>query len=276
MADAVTVEVNSAGFEAALRRLDKAVRSGFVDPIFGTLPKQASLLALRCQDFTPPIARGKAGFPDRVSARKAGEIAIKRDLHRCFWPVSQSTFESKSLKRIVSENNVEAWRIAAMRFKKPELRNTTAFPSFNAVFHTANRNNRGRVVRAKNGYNLGRVSLGPVGVEARAYTKKMLDRQGWARAGWNLGVLAGGTGMQAHAGLPNWVRRHGLGQGAYTDGTASADPFVRVSNNTGWAKYGSGEGNRIISNAIGARIRDMEKYAEKMAQVAAQRAVAAA
>lgn len=277
MADAVTVEVNTTAFEGAMERLRKEVRKGFVDPIYGTLPKQASLLSLRCQDFTPPIARGNVGGMDRVTARKAGEIAIKRDLQRCFWPVSHTTFKEKSLKRIVSENNVEAWRVAAMRFKKPELRNTTALPSFNAGFHAANRTKRVRVIPAKNGYNLGRVSLGPVGIEARRYTKDMLKRQGWARAGWNLGVLAGGAGVQAHARLPNWIRRHGLGHGSYTDGTSAADPFVRVSNNTGWARYGSmGEGNRILTNAINARIRDMEAYAIKMGELGAARAMSAA
>lgn len=277
MADGVTVEVDSVAFEAALQRLKQAVQDGLVNPVYGTLPKQASLLSLRCQDFTPPIGRQGGS---KSSAWQAGRIAVMRDLSRIFRPIDQSTFTNPRLKKIIKTDDRPAWDAAAKHFSGP-LRNTLAI-GFTKQWHDQNRISRGRArglagKRGSNGAynhkdNLGVVTLGSQGKAARNYAKnEVRPRVGWARAGWNAGVMAGGAGQDAQ--IPNWIRKHGLGNGTYTDGTHSADPFVHVSNNTSWAKYGSqGEGNRILQNAIAARARDMEKYALKMAQVAAAKA----
>jgi hypothetical protein len=258
MADAVTVEINSVAFEAAMQRLRRGVISGFIDPVYGTLPKQASLLAKRCQDFTPPRNVGQ------------GKAAVARDLSVIFRPLDQRTFEDKRLRKIIREDNRPAWDAAARNFRGGHnLRNTQAIP-FSAEWHQRNRTRRGRAVAGKGG-NIGVVTLGPSAKAARTYMKTIQGRVGWARAGWNAGIVGFGGAISA-----GWISKHGTVRGQAIDGRSSSDPFVRVINDTGWAKYGKGEGNRILRNAINARARDMESYVNRQMRLAAAKAMSSA
>lgn len=255
MADGVTVEVNSVAFEAAMQRLKQGVRDGIIDPTYGILSKQASLLAKRCQDFTPPRNVGQ------------GKAAVARDLSTIFRPLSQSTFEDKGLRKIIREDNRPAWEAAARNFgNSHNLRNTRAI-GFSPDWHMKNRMSRWRG-RAGKGGNIGVVTLGAEAKAARSYIRTIKDRVGWARAGWNMGIIAFGGFVEA-----NWIRKHSVARGQAIDGRNSPDPYVRVINDTGWAKYRGSEGMRILRNAVNARARDMEAYALKMMQIAKAKAM---
>jgi hypothetical protein len=253
-----TITVDTVQFEAAMQRLRSGVRSGFIDPQYGLLPMQARLLAERCQTFTPPRNVGQ------------GKAAVARDITTIYRPLSQTTFTTPSVKKIVRTDDRPAWNKMALNFKGTHnLQNTTAIGFDGGTLHQKWRNKRGRTFKAKYG-NIGFVTLGAEGRQARGYIAEKKKLVGWARAGWNQGIIGFGGTVKAP-----WVSRHGLGDGGYVNGTASSDPFVKVSNNTGWAKSGKGEGERIIRNAIESRARDMESYYYRMMKLAADKAQAA-
>lgn len=252
-----SIEVNTVQFEAAMQRLKQGVRSGFIDPSYGLLPTQARLLAERCQTFTPPRNVGQ------------GKAAVARDLTVIYKPLSHTTFTSPSLRKIVRTDNRPAWDKVALNFRGAHnLQNTKAI-GFSTAWHKQNRMSRGRGRRGKNG-NLGVVTLGPEGRQSRRYMADKKKMVGWARAGWNQGIIGFGGTVKTP-----WVSKHGLGQGSFVNGTSSPDPFVQVTNSTSWAKYSGGEGNRILRNAIVARSRDMEAYFYRMMRLAAAKAQAA-
>lgn len=253
----MTVVVNTAQFEGAMQRLRAGVRDGFISPQYGTLPVQGRLLAERCQDFTPPRNQGQ------------GRAAVARDLSIIFRPLSHTTFLNASISKIVRTDDRAAWDKVSPSFSGTHYLKNTRAVGFSSSWHNKNRGSRGRV-RGNKG-NLGVVTLGAEGTAARDYIKKIQNRVGWARAGWNAGILGLGGTIRAA-----WMGRHGTSGGSLVNGCSSPDPFIRVVNSTSWARYGSmGEGNRIIKNAIGARIRDMESYARRMMKLAADKAQAA-
>jgi len=248
------VYVNTVQFEAAMQRLRQGVRDGFIAPAYGLLPTQARLLAERCQVFTPPRNVGQ------------GKAAVARDITKIFRPLSHTTFENRSLKKIIRTDDRPAWNAVAKNMRGTHnLQNTEAM-GFSTAWHKRNRTRRGRAVRAKYG-NLGFVTLGPEARKVREYIKEKKGMVGWARAGWNTAILGLGGSIKAP-----WVNRHGMGQGGLINGSAGPDPFIQVSNYTSWAKSARGEGNRILRNAIAARARDMESYYFRMMKLAAAKA----
>lgn len=265
----VSVEVNTVAFEAAMQRLRDGVRRGIIDPQYGTLPVQARLLSERCQDFTPPRNVGQ------------GKAAVARDITRIFRPLSHTTFTDPGLRKIIKTDNRPAWDRVALNFRgSHNLQNTKAI-GFSQGWHQSNRISRGRarglLGKSKVGPsgesrgakdNLGVVTLGPEGRQARAYIGDKKKMVGWARAGWNAGVIGFGGAVKTP-----WVSKHGIGGGWFKDGTSAVDPFVSVGNITSWAKYGTeGEGNRILRNAVVSRSRDMQSYFSQMMRVAAKKA----
>lgn len=252
--DVIGIEANTAVLEGAMMALRKGVRDGLIDPQYGTLGVQGRLLAQRCQDFTPPRNVGQ------------GNVAVVRDLSRIYFPQSSKTYKNARMRKIVMNDDRAAWDRAAEHFTgNIALRGTRAI-AFSEQWHRQNRDARGRAVRGKYGH-IGIVTLGPQGALAREYIKKVKARVGWARAGWNMGIIA--FGGQVSAG---WVARHSIIRGSVTDGRADYNPFVAFTNDTGWAKYNRGEGERIVRNATLARIRDISAYAERMTKLAAERA----
>jgi hypothetical protein len=251
----ITFKFNSVLYEAGIQRLRQGVKDGFIDPRYGTLAVQAELLSKRCQDFTPPRNLGQ------------GNAAVARDLTVIFKPISQTTFDNKGLRKIIRTDNRPAWEQAAMKFDNSKgLQNTKAM-SFNIARHQQNRISRGRGRRGKND-NLGFVTLGTEAREARAYIKTVKKRVGWARAGWNMGIIAFGGTVST-----SWVNRHGMIRGAVVDGRSYASPYITVINDTGWAKYNAGgEGERILNNAVRSRAADMQTYFRRMMLLAKTKA----
>jgi hypothetical protein len=110
------------------------------------------------------------------------------------------------------------------------------------------------------------VTLGPQATRVRKYIREVQQRVGWAKAGWNLGILAlGGRIKDA------WVYRHSVTRGQFTDGRNSPDPFIRVANDTSWGKDRA-TSEKIVRAAIGMRARDMVKYLETQMKIAAAKA----
>jgi hypothetical protein len=248
-----TIEIDTVAFEAGMQRIRAGVRDGMIHPDYGTITVQARLLAERCQDFSPPRSKGQ------------GEAAVKRDIMRLFYPLAAKDFKNPGIAKIVREDDRDAWETVSGRFPNGSLlKNTTAI-SVSPEFHQRNRNQRGKVGSA-NRPIMGYVTLGAEGVKAHKYADRIKKNVGWAKAGWNMGVIAFGGRVR-----DPWVARHSLARGKIVDGRSEPDPWVRVINDTGWAKSGVGqqEGNRIIRNAVDARARDMQKYAERMMQLAA-------
>lgn len=254
----ISFKFNSVLYEAGIQRLRQGVKDGFIDPRYGTLAVQAELLSKRCQDFTPPRNLGQ------------GNAAVARDLTVIFKPITQTTFDNKGLRKIIRTDNRPAWEQAAMKFDNSKgLQNTKAM-SFSTAWHQKNRISKGRGRRGKND-NLGFVTLGPEAREARAYIKTVKKRVGWARAGWNMGIIAFGGTVST-----SWVSRHGMIRGAVVDGRSNASPYITVLNDTGWAKYNAGaEGQRILNNATRSRAADMQTYFRRMMLLAKTKAEAA-
>jgi hypothetical protein len=92
------------------------------------------------------------------------------------------------MKRIVREDKRASWDAAA-KFFQGSLRGTHA-RAFDPAYHEQNRNRRGRVGKVAES-----VTLGQEAKKARAYIKQVQNRVGWARAGWNMGIVGlGGSG----------------------------------------------------------------------------------
>lgn len=249
-----SLSVNTAEYEAAIQRLQRGVRDGFIDAQYGTLPVQGRLLAERCQDFTPPQNVGQ------------GKAAVARDITRIFRPLDQKTFTDPGIKKIIRTDNRPAWERVARNMKGTHNLGNTQAMSFSTDWHKRNRQSRGRGVRAKYG-NLGYVTLGGEAREVRRYIALKKKLVGWARGGWNATIVGLGGVVKGA-----WMARQGTDGGSLVKQLAGADPYIQSINSTSWAKYGQGEGNRIIRNAVSARARDMESYFERMMRLAADKA----
>ncbi len=236
-----------------MQRLRRGVRDGLIDPNFGLLSTQTRLLAERCQAFTPPRNVGQ------------GRTAVSRDLSVIFRPLSQTSFLDKGLRKIIRTDDRPAWEEVSKRFNDSHNLKGTRAIGFSKEWHKRNRKARGRGSRGKGG-NLGYVTLGPEAKQARAYIKEVRGFVGWAKAGWNAGVLHFGGRVAS------WIGKHGTARSHVLDGRAASDPFVKVSNVTGWAKYRNSEATRILGNAVSARARDMQSYFERMMRIAAAKA----
>jgi len=259
MSDNVTMTVNSVAFAASMLRLQQGVKDGIIDKRYGTLAVQTELLSKRCQDFTPPRNVGQ------------GKAAVARDITTIFKPISQNTFDNKGIRKIIRRDDRDGWNKAALNFgNEHQLRNTKAI-GFSTAWHTQNRRSKGRGPGWKKNHNIGVVTLGPEARKVRAYIREKKQLVGWARAGWNVGIIAFGGTVSGQ-----WITRHGMLRGSIVDARANAAPYVRVLNDTGWARYNSGgEGQRILRNAVTSRAADMQTYFNRMMNLAKAKAESA-
>ena len=233
-------------FDFRLKRLSDLVRKGLVDPEIGTVSKQAQLLAEHCMMLTPPRSVSQ------------GKTRVRLDVEKIFHPIRAEEMRSKSLYKIVRTGDAAAWDAFARNVRKGPLAQTRAIEPTKEL-HQANRDRRGRARRTKF------VTLQPSYGLLKKLVKDAQERVGWARAGWLRGYLGLG-GKRA----PSWVTRHAPGNGTLVDArTTPINPFVAVTNLTGWAKRND-EAKRIVSNSIAARARAMRSYFEATMKQAAK------
>ena len=236
-------EMRADEFSYRLGNLSQLVRKGLVDPEIGTLSKQSQLLTERCMQLTPPknVAQGKR--------------RVQLDIEKIFHPVKESEITTPSIKRIVRLGDAQAWDSFARYVKGPFAGTTAIEPT--RELHRANRDKRGRARKTRF------VTLAPQQKTMRELIIAKQKNVGWARAGWMRGYTQlGGTRA------PEWVKRHGLGQGSVLDARFQPDrPFVQVMNLTAWAGRGE-ESQRIVTSALQSRARAMQSYFEKMMELA--------
>ena len=217
---------------------------GLVDPALGTVPVQARLLCEDVMYYTPP------------KNQKQGKDRVKNDFDKIFDPIEFSTIRTPSLQKIVYSGNVLAWEKFASNQKAGEFFNKDAVTPSQEL-HQAWRDRRGRARKTRF------VTLRPQQRALRKVLKESLAHVGWAKSGWLTGYLAlGGTRA------PEWVTRHGSGNGTYIDGLQTENPFVELYNNTGWGRYKE-EGTRILNDALVRRARSMKSFFEATMKVAA-------
>lgn len=244
------VVVNTVPFEMAMQRLKKGVRDGFIDPQYGTLTVQGRLLAERCQAMTPPRNYSQ------------GRKRVEKDISRAFQPLRPQDFRSPSIQRIIRKDDRDGWREAAKHFSSRNLRNTEAI-SFDPAHHAKQRKSRGRVFNSG-----GVVTLGPQATRVRRYIRTKQALVGWAKAGWNIAIMAlGGRVKDA------WVSKHSVARGRIIDARAAPDPYIRVINDTSWGKGGQ-TAEKVVRDAIGYRARDMMRYFETQMKLARDKAMA--
>lgn len=242
------IEVRTVEFEAAMQRLRSGVRKGFIDPAYGTLGVQGRLLAERCQAMTPPRSYSQ------------GRKRVATDIRKAFQPLKASMFSSPQIQKIVRRDNRPAWDEAAKHFTSRNLKNTRA-SSFDKKHHERQRASRGRVFGSG-----GIVTLGSEATAVARYIREVQRRVGWAKGGWNMGILSLGGRVK-----DSWVSRHSVLRGIIKDGRSLPDPFIYVANNTGWGKDRN-QSVKIVKSAISHRARDMQKYFEVQMKIAAEKA----
>lgn len=248
------VEVNTVQFEGAMQVLKQAVRDGMIHPDYGTLTVQARMLAEQCQKITPPDSKGQ------------GMASVMLDLTRIYCPVSDKTWDMRRFKKIIQNDDRTTWNKVSTKFGSSHGLNDTIAVGFSPNAHAQNKFKRMRK-KAKYG-NMGTVTLGPQAKAARDYIKTVQGRVGWAKAGWNRGII--GLGGTVSTG---WIGKHGMVRGKLIDGRSDYNPYIGVVNDTGWARNNRGQGERVINWAIQKRIQSMYSYAHGMCYDAAASAM---
>lgn len=261
-------------FGYRLQMIQKLVKQGLVDPQFGTLPKQAQLLAVECMQFTPPFKGSIKG--QNKGARDMGENAVARDITRVVVGRDQDYLET--IVKLNGGPNVirQTLRTKAGVPYVIDIDRIDLVGSEIPDWHKARRDKaRGRVLRATSKSNektIGRwvadnVLWAPAG-EVKRYIAKKKANVGFAKAGWLRGIYAWDR-TDVGQDPPEWVQRHGMAFGRVVDGLASENPFVSVSNVTKWGQYHP-EGGRVVQKAMNNRLRKMRTYFETMMRLAAQ------
>lgn len=228
-------------------KIRSAVRQGLIDPEIGTLSKQGQLLAEHCMRLTPPRSVGQ------------GKRRVAIDIRKIFNPVKLTDIHSPSVREIVRSGDVRAWDKFASNRGAGGFYGLTAVENPSEQLHKVYRDRRGRARRTCF------VTLYPQREAIASIIKASQARVGWAKAGWLRGYIElGGTRA------PDWVRRHGVIRGQFTDGRNHPEnPFVSVGNNSGWGRY-KDENQRIVNAAIRARAAAIKTYFEKMMELAAR------
>lgn len=249
-----------AEFNIRMDRLKEAGAKGILtDPSVGTLPVQSRLLVERVMKLTP------------AKSEDQQRHAIRNDLLNVLQILPEPVILAAAavngtgrINRYVhdSKRGVHVWVSGA------GIGLTTADAR---KFHHAHYQSRGRTRRLQGGFEDGtrrrtgyRLLVTPV--VFAAYLREVYLRIGIAKAGW----LPGANALSV-TGTPSYVTRWSPGSGFMIDGLSAPRPFIEVRNTTRWAALRE-EGTRIVKTAIASRIRAMDTYLRRMAEIAVKKA----
>jgi hypothetical protein len=252
------MEVRQTEFSVALNRLREGVRRGLIDPKFGTLPEQARLLTERCMAMTPPKTLEQG---ENRTAKDITSIIKGRDPAYLDFVVELTGKTTNVRQELKTKAGV------------PYLIDVDVIDQSGsqiAAWHEKHRDKRrGRVWRgsAKNmddkiGRWRARDTLWVPGHMLKAYLAKMKAHVGTAKAGWLKAYTAlGGTRA------PDWVLRQSQRQGVFVNGLNNPKPFIEVRNASKWGVRNNNSAD-IVSKALSYRARDMQRYLDKMMDLA--------
>lgn len=194
---------------------------------------------------------------------KEGQIRTRADIAKAVKAFNVDTFRSERLEEIVDRRDFRAFEEYMQWVDNDALKNATAV-AFSDDLHQSVRASRGRVLRN----NMKRFVLG-AGDRAKlaAYVKKKLANVGLAKSGWVVAMWA--TGGTAAA----WITRHlQRGQSDVVNRLDDPeDPSLTAINRSPWANN-RGEGERILRNALRARVNAMESFMKRALARAAEAA----
>jgi hypothetical protein len=213
----ITVNFNLAGLELGARQLSRVTNRTLSE----VLEQLAGLVVRDCQRFTPPFSQLGNNNESWATQRKMGRDRVTKDLDRMFLkpelldddPYPLAAVIRKLLRKgdIIGANELLArgkWKEKAIREPNSEL-------------HNAQRNSRGRVKSRPDRYFVAEAA------SRRAYFRKMTDRVGLAKAGWNRAALALGRVTKDH--IPKWVLAHNAPGVFLREGSPSM-PAIVVGN----------------------------------------------
>lgn len=231
MPDGLTVDINDAEWAKKLA----AYATIFPQKMHEALAEEMPLLVEVIMKLTPPKSLAQ------------GRQAVGSDIQKIMRPFDPAAIRSKSLAKIVSKKDVEAFSIVAANVKSGPMAHARAIP-FSEQAHTSQRDRRGRV----QGRDRNQVVLGSDVSLLKRYIKSVKDRVGYAKSGWLAALyLVGGKTA------PSWVTRHGQAGGAVID-TRGEDMSITAINRTPWAVR-KDEAQRIISDAKSSRAVSIER-----------------
>lgn len=252
------MEQRQTEFSVAIARLRTGVKRGLIDPKFGTLPEQAKLLTERCLRMTSPKTQAQG---ENRTAKDITSIIKGRDPEYLDFVVQLTGKTTQVRQELKTKAGVpylidvdvidqSGGQIAAWHEKHRDKRR-------GRVWRGSSKNNDDKIGRwtARN-------TLWVPGEMLQAYLAKMKSHVGTAKAGWLKAYLAlGGTRA------PDWVRRQSMQQGVFVNGLGNPRPFIEVRNASKWGTRNSNSAE-IVAKALAYRARDMQRYLDKMMDLA--------
>lgn len=237
------MNIEAAQFGVVMEKLEKNVRSGLIDPHYGTLSAQGRLLLERIIKFTP------------AKSEDQQRGAIRHDLLKVFQLRRPDLIAT--LLKVHGNGPYDGWVHDAKTGVHVRIRTSGVIRSAGEMMaiHQKQLTRRGRTRTVNDRY--------VVAPELFAgYLKVLYLAVGKAKAGW----LPAASRLYV-ANLPSYMLRHAPGKGFFHDGRQDARPYIEARNVTKWSNRDD-EGDRIVRGAIGARARDMEKYLEVQMRIA--------
>lgn len=228
-------------------------KRGLIDPELGVLSVQARLLTEHCIKLTPP----------RDEAQ--GKGAVLRDLNYIIKGRDQSYLEFV-VQLTGKTTNVE--QVLRRKDGTPYVIDVNIIDLNGSQvpgFHKGQRDSRGRIPMASSkrqtrdiGRHTQRNVLWTTNEVFTEYKRRIMNRVGWAKAGWLYAYQALG-GQRLSDG---WIRRHSAHRGTLTDGRNDPQrPFIDVRNTSGWGK--SPLGDRVVFNSMQSRLVSMDRYFQR-------------
>lgn len=208
------VQIETRKFETALRQLAAATGKSFRQVV----DQNARLIAVNLAFQTQP-------FGNSIASRKQGEAAVMRDIGKVYRPANkvfdelkgQSEQQAKGFYKAIKNGE---YALAQDILRRSGIRDRNAeVGEFDAQWHRKSKNRRGRVSRNRTAL------ITPDNRDAKAYTKEVQRRVGYAKSGW----IAAGEQIGKLSRVPKWMRK-GASNGSASKRGGEANPSVVLNN----------------------------------------------